>query len=248
MLAREELKRSLLANLVERVLRKPRRRLGRRAPERSERRDAGDGELVDLGAPDARDAREVVDPVPVRLAERAEVADRAVRDGPRLGVRRVGDELLEPVADAPVVSAELLRPERHALAGPEHDVHELGRVPLDASDLLGVEAELKDVSRLRVPRELRVDDLVPAVGLEFEEVSASSPARRGVKDGLVDHMGGASPNQPLGVGRVARLDDVSAQGAERGEVSRLVLLTLAPDEVGLRVIDQRPRELSTREL
>ena len=176
----QELERRLLADLVERVLRKPRRRLGGRAPERSERRDAGDGELVDLGAPDARDAREVVDRVPVRLAERAEVADRAVRDGPRLGVRRVRDELLEPAANAAVVSAELLRPERHALAGPEHDVHELRRVPLDASDLLGVEAELKDVSRLRVPRELRVDDLVAAVGLEFEEVgaSASSPPGR----------------------------------------------------------------------
>ena len=77
-LAREELERGLLADLVERVWGNPGGALGRRAAERSERRDAGDGELVDLRAADARDAREVVDPVPVRLAERPEVADRAV--------------------------------------------------------------------------------------------------------------------------------------------------------------------------
>ena len=54
-------------------------------------------ELVDLRAADAGDAGEVVDRVPVRVADRLEVADVAVRDRPGLGVRRIRDELLEPL-------------------------------------------------------------------------------------------------------------------------------------------------------
>jgi hypothetical protein len=149
----------------------------------------------------------------------------------------VGDELLEPVAYAAIVSAELLRPEGHALAGPEHDVHELGRKPLDASNLLGVEAELKDVVGLRVPSELRVDDLVATVGLTLEEVSTPSPAGGIAEDGLIDHVAGATVDEPFGVGRVARLGDVPARRAKRSEVSGFVLVTLAPDQVGLWVID-----------
>src|SRR5438552_3390572 len=100
----------------------------------------------------------MVDRVPVRTTERVEVADRAVRDRPRLGARRVRDEAFEAGADAPVIRAELLRSERLALAGPEDDVHKPRRASPDAGNLLGVEAELQDVVRLRVPRELRVDD------------------------------------------------------------------------------------------
>ena len=40
----------------------------------------------------------------------------------------------------------------------------LGPAALDAGELLGVEAELEDVLGPRVARELRVDDLVGAVG------------------------------------------------------------------------------------
>src|SRR5262249_60886506 len=89
-----------------------------------------------------------------------------------------------------MVRTELLGPESHALAGAEHDVHEPRRAPLDAGDLLRVEAELEDVVRLRVPGKLRVDDLVPAVGLELEKVRAPGPAGGVVEDGLVDEVRG----------------------------------------------------------
>ena len=125
------------------------------------------------------------------VAQREEVADLAVRARPRLGDRRVGDEPLEPAAESPVVRAELLGAERHALAGAEHDVHEPRGAALDPRDLLRVEAELEDVRGLRVPRELRVDDLVGAVRLELEEVGAPRPAGGVVEDGLVDHVDGS---------------------------------------------------------
>jgi hypothetical protein len=88
-----------------------------------------------------------------------------------------------------------------------------------------------------VSRELRVDDLVPAVRLKLEKVGASSPAGRIVEDGLIDHMAGVAADEPLGVGRVERLDDVPPGRAERSQVSSLVLVPLAPDQVGLWVID-----------
>ena len=47
--------------------------------------------------------------------------------------------------------------------------------PLDARDLLGVEAELEDVRRPSVPRELRVERLVGAVGLAHDEVGEPAP-------------------------------------------------------------------------
>ena len=71
--------------------------------------------------------------------------------------RRVGDEPLEPRAHAAVVGAELLRPERHALAGAEHDVDLPRLAPGDPPELLAVEAELEDVARLRAASELGVD-------------------------------------------------------------------------------------------
>src|SRR5262249_5040987 len=157
-----------------------------RPPQGRERSDVYREELLDLRAADARNTREVVDRVPVLVTERPEVADLAVLDGPRLGAGCTRDEPLEPVADAALVRTELLGAGRHALAGAEHDVHEPRRAPLDAGDLLRVEAELEDVVRLRVPGKLRVDDLVPAVGLELEKVRAPGPAGGVVEDGLVD--------------------------------------------------------------
>ena len=92
---------------------------------------SGGEQLLDLRAPHAGDPREVVDRVPVRVAERLEVADAAVVVRPRLGGRRGGDEPLEPRAHAAVVGAELLGPERDALAGAEHDVDLPRRAPGD---------------------------------------------------------------------------------------------------------------------
>ena len=109
-LARAELELGLLAELRPGVGGIPAGAgSARRAPELRERRDPGGGELLDLRPVEPGDAGEVVDRVPVRVAERLEVADRAVVDRVRLGRRRVGDEALEPRADAPVVGGELLR-------------------------------------------------------------------------------------------------------------------------------------------
>jgi hypothetical protein len=77
---------------------------------------------------------------------------------------------------------------RLALAGAELDVHVPRGGALDPRELLGVEAELEHVSRLRVPRELRVDGLVGAVGLAFEEVRDPPPAVRVNEDALVDDV------------------------------------------------------------
>ena len=108
-LARVQLQLGLLAQLRPALGVDPgRHRLGGRAPERGERRDPGGSELLDLRAVDAGDAGEVVDLVPPRVAEGLEVADAAVVDRVGLGRRRVGDELLEPRADAPVVGGEIV--------------------------------------------------------------------------------------------------------------------------------------------
>ena len=111
----------------------------------------------------ARDAREMVDRVPVRVAQRLEVADAAVIDGQRLRRRRIGDEALEPGPHAPVVRAELLGPEGRLLAGAEQHVDPLGLAALQPGELLVVEEELEDVRRLRGAGELRVEGLVRAV-------------------------------------------------------------------------------------
>ena len=51
----------------------------------------------------------------------------------------------------------------------------------------------------------------------------------------------ASPNEPSRVVSVGRLDDGPAGRAERREVSGLVLVAFAANQVGLRVVDARPR-------
>src|SRR5438128_8482529 len=104
----------------------------------------------------------MVVPLPLRLAERQEVAEWTVRDGKRVGVEPLLHEGEKPSANAAEVSGELGRPVGVANPGPEHDVHPRRLEPLNAHDLLGVEAELEDVVRLRVPSQLRVGDLVTA--------------------------------------------------------------------------------------
>ena len=72
--------------------------------------------------------------------------------------------------DAPVVGHEVARPVGVAQPGSEQGVHERRLVPGNARELLGVEAELKDVSRLRRARGLPVGRLVGAVGLLLKKV------------------------------------------------------------------------------
>ncbi len=159
----------------------------RRGGELGERADARLLEPRNLVAAQARDEREVVVPLPLRLAAFAEVADRAVRDGQRVRLGRVGDELEEALPDAPVVGHEVAGPVGVAQPGPEQDVHERRLAPGDAGELLGVEAELEDVSRLRGAGELRVGRLVGAVRLPLEEVRDPAPPLVD-EDALVDDV------------------------------------------------------------
>ena len=76
-------------------------------------------------------------------------------------------------------------------------MHLLGHAALDASDLLGVEAELEDVRRPRVARELRVERLVGAVRLAHDEVGEPAPGAVD-EDGLVDDLA-AVPHRLLGL-------------------------------------------------
>ena len=133
----------------------------------------------------------------------------------------------------------------------------VGRAPLDARDLLGVEAELEDVIRLRRARELRVVDLVGVRperggrGDAHEKVRVPRPAGGVEEDGLVDDLGAGAHRfdrlrrralgvpAPVGVADVDRRD-VTPVSDELREVSRLVLLALALDQVALRVVDVRP--------
>ncbi len=218
-----------------------------------ERADPGAGELLDLRPPNPGDAAEVVDRVPVRVADRLELADRAVRDGIRLRRRRVGNELLEPGADAPVVRGELLRAERRLLAGAEEDVDPLRLVPLDPRELLVVEEELEDVRGLGRAGELRVERLVGAVGLPEQEVGDAAPAFAR-EDALVDDIRFASEDRVRGrlrgalvvAARILDLQHRQAFGPEAVEVGALVLEPLAEDQLGLLVLDLGPLELPTR--
>ena len=190
----------------------------------------------------------MVDLVPPGVAEGLEVADGAVVDRVRLGRRRVGDELLEPRADAPVVGGELARVEGRLLARAEEDVDlPVGR-PLDPRELLVVEEELEDVGGLGGARELGVERLVDAVRPAEQEVGDAAPVLVG-EDALVDDVGRAGADRVGGraggavvvAARVVDLEDGLALGAELLEVGALVLEPLAEDQLRLLVLDRGGR-------
>ena len=195
----------------------------------------------------------VVDP-PL-LADGLPGADRAVLDGERVRLGRVLDELEKPRANAPVVRDEVGDAKRLAIVRPEHDVHPLGQPPLNPPELLGVERELEQEVRLRVPRELRVGDLVRPVRLPLDEVGDAAPPVGVDEDALVDDVVRAGADRVGGDARralpvaVVGVDDEDALalGAELREVRALVLVALAPDELGLRIVDVRPSELPARD-
>ena len=126
--------------------------------------------------------------------------------------------------------------------------------PRDPLDLLGVEAELEDVGRLRVPGELRVHGLVGAVGPPLDEVGDAAPAV-GDEDGLVDDVHVlrerflrlAGRALPVEVGLEADLRDARAARAVAGELGLLVRDPLVAEQVGLRVPLGRGRPLAEPE-
>ena len=134
----------------------------------------------------------------------------------------------------------------------------LRQPPLDPPELLGVEAELEHVRGLGRARELRVHGLVRAVRLALEEVREPAPGAVG-EVRLVDDLRLAGADRLLGepprlvgvealvvVGRDA--DDRASLGDEPREVRGLVLVTLAADEVAVRVVHARPLELAALHL
>ena len=257
-----QLQVGLLAQLLEGVLGDAvRDRVGGRRAERGERaRSRRRARLATWRRWIPATPREVVDVLPVLVAERPELADAAVVDRVGLGRRRVGDEVLEPPADAPVVGAELLGPEGLLGQVAEQDVDARGREALDRRDPLAVEAELEDVGGLRVPRELRVERLVAPraeVGGRVdaeEEVGDAAPAVADERR-LVDDLD-AGAHRLLGLARAAlpvdglagEIDDLPALVPQPLEVGLLVLVALAEDQLGLVVLERRRDELAARDL
>jgi hypothetical protein len=201
-------------------------RVGRSGAERLHRLDAAGDEPVVLQPRHAGDERQMVVALPLLLAARQELAQRAVLDRIRVGRRAAvlhdGEEAL---AHAPVVGGEVLGPEALALPGAGNDVHRPRRATRDPRHLLAVEGELEHVSRPSVPSQLRIDDLVGPVRLPLDEVGLPEPPPVG-QDRLVDDVGTAK-KRSLGRSRIGRLDNVAALGAQPREVGGLPLLTLA---------------------
>ena len=169
-----------------------------------------------------------------------------------LGRRRVGDELLEPRADAPVVGAELLGPKDACSPEPSRTWICRSR-SLDPRELLVVEEELEDVRGLRGARELGVERLVGAVRPAQEEVGDAAPALVR-EDALVDDVGLAVADRLRGRAggavAVALGSGISSDGHPLGaqalEVGLLVLEPLAEDQLRLLVLDLGPVELAAR--
>jgi hypothetical protein len=92
-----------------------------------------------------------------------------------VGPERVVDEVFEPLANAPGGGPKLLQPKGLELAGAEQHANARGLAPLNARDLLGVEAKLEHVGGLRVASELGVDNLVPVVVLPLDKVGKPAP-------------------------------------------------------------------------
>jgi hypothetical protein len=137
---------------------------------RGEARDGVDPrgfELQPLPAVQAGDERHVVVGAAALGAVVPPGAEVAVADRVGVGGRRhrlgLGELLLadaERLADPRGVRGEVVRGEGGMLVVAEHEVHARGAHALQALELVGVEQELEDVPRLRVPAELRVVDLV----------------------------------------------------------------------------------------
>ena len=126
-------------------------------------RDAQFTEPVDLFTPDVRDHADVVVGTPSRLAQFAEVAQSAMVAGAGVARLTFGYLPLKPGTDAAVVSTKVPVLERLPLTRSKHDVHVPGLKPLEASDLLGIEAQLQEKVRLGVTGQLGVCDLVAPI-------------------------------------------------------------------------------------
>jgi hypothetical protein len=216
------------------------------------------GEIFGLAPPQTCNEDEVVVVTELLLAQVAEVADPAVVARPRIRPGLGLDRAEEPLPCAPEVGHVIGEPECLALPGAQLDVKAFWQLPLDPPELLGVEAELEHVRRLGRARELRVHGLVRAIRLTLEEVREPAPGAIG-EVRLVNDLRVASANRllrepPRLVGDepivvVCRDADYRAPvGDEPREVCSLVLVTLAADEVAVRVVHARAVDLTSLHL
>jgi hypothetical protein len=221
--------------------------------ERGQRVDSAREQPLHLVPVDAGHTHDVILALQAVIAERPEVAERAVVAGigTRLGPGR--HHGAEALANAPVVGRHVGEADGHTLPRPQHDISEIGRYLLDLLDGLAIEGELQRVLRPRMPRQLRIQDLVAPVAQHggpvhaLQEVRDPAPAAR-EEDGLIDVVGacahgvGGAPGCCLEVagGAQVHLDHRAAGGAERVEEGLLVLLALPPEQLGVGVLVARP--------
>src|SRR5262249_8827511 len=137
-----------------------------------------------------------------------------------------------------------------SLAGPGDDVHRARHRTLNASDLLGVEAELNDVSRPSVSSELGVERLIGAIRQANDEVREPTPLH--IDEGCLVHnrrpvahrwVSVASRDAPADV---PGLSDANDAEPERRQVSSLVLFAFPPNEVSMCVVPVRLFDVSAR--
>ena len=166
-------------------------------PSCGERRHALLDQRLGMRAPQPGDERQVVVVDTLLPADLLEVADRAVVARPAVCLGPSVECGEKPLAHATVVRAELDDAEALALTAPVLDVEALDRNALDPFDLLGVEAELEDMRRLRGARQLRIDRLVPAARLQLEEIGEPAPpAVLGDEVRLIDRRPAARRGSP----------------------------------------------------
>ena len=221
------------------------------AAERGKGVDPGAAQQLPLAATDVGDEAEVVvgDAAPVAVG--APAAEPAVIDrlgiGVATGLAQLGEEA---VADAAEVGGELGEAEGVLLVGAEDDVDALRLDALSGGEQLAVEAELEDEVGLGAAGELGVGDLI-AVGAEGggpidaeEEVGvATQPVAE--EGRLVDDVG-TSAEGILGLGGgglqggaravLGKVDpnDVQSLGLQRLQITSLVLIPLASQQLGIR--------------
>lgn len=174
--------------------------------QRSHRRHISFGQSAPLAPGDAGDQREVVVGPALRHAGLLPLADAAVPDRLRVGVRRGGRVRLEALPDGAVVRRVLRHPEARLVlaAGPaERQMHQLGFDPLRQRQQVRVQEKLQQRLALRASRQLRVKDLVgPSaqrtrpVHPEQEVGIAAPPPALVFEAPLVDHVGPAPHRVP----------------------------------------------------
>ena len=218
-----------------------------RLRQRSQRGDARVTQTARLVRRDAGDAARVIHLFEdrVRLSLPAAVIGARVGNGALVSVESAL-RFEEATLEGGEVEEVVVRPKRHLLGRAVDDEQSLRPHPLQVLEHLRVGAELEEKVRLRVASELRVGDVV-AEGAEHrrrldavEEVGVAGEVAVTERALIDDVVPGAHPGERglvsafEGVELARRLPHVLAGGPERGDVTLLVLLAHAREELHLR--------------